>query len=242
MSRAAAPLATVASYLAGLPADRRPAIAKVRDVVRQHLPPGFEEGIQYGMISWFVPPERHGHSYNAQPLTIAALASQKSYMALYLTGLYADPAVAKWFTAAYRAAGKKLDMGKSCIRFHRLDDLPLDVVAQAAARITVDDYVAAYEKAQAGRKQKPIVLAGRTPAAAAQAAPRKASGASKQPTSKASKKSPASKPSPASKASKKNPARKASPPSKSSPARRTAAKPTPLAATKRTPKRTAKKR
>jgi Domain of unknown function (DU1801) len=153
--------ASVEEYLARVPEGHRAALTRVRDVMRRHLPSGFEEGVLYGMIAWFVPPERHGTSYNGQPLMIASLASQKHYMALYLTGVYGDPAVHRWFTSSFAAAGKKLDMGKSCVRFRRLDDLPLDVIGQVAARVSVDDTLAAYEQAQAGRKQKPIVLPGR---------------------------------------------------------------------------------
>jgi hypothetical protein len=153
--------ASVEEYLARVPEGHRAALTRVRDVMRRHLPSGFEEGVLYGMIAWFVPPERHGTSYNGQPLLIAALASQKHYMALYLTGVYGDPAVHRWFTSAFAAAGKKLDMGKSCVRFRHLDDLPLDVIGQVAARVSVEDLLAEYEQAQAGRKQKPIAMAGR---------------------------------------------------------------------------------
>lgn len=169
MSPAAPP--TVDDYLSSLPAERRADVAAVRDLMRRNLPPGFEEGMLFGMISWFIPPERYGRSYNGQPLTIASLAAQKSHLALYLTGLYAEPALAEWFAAAYQAAGKKLDMGKSCVRFSRREDLPLAVIAQAAAKISVDEYVALYEQAQAGRKQKPIAMPGREPANPAKPAP-----------------------------------------------------------------------
>lgn len=166
------PAATVDEYLAKVPAEHRDALARVRAVVAENLPAGFEEGILYNMISWYVPPERYGHTYNGQPLMFTALASQKNYMALYLTGAYGDP----WFTSAFAAAGKKLDMGKSCVRFRRLDDLPLDVIAKVIARVPVDEHIANYERDQGSRKQKPVVIPGRAASSAkpSGAAPSKA--------------------------------------------------------------------
>jgi len=137
--------ATVEQYLASLPADRRAAIARVRDVVNARLPPGFEETMQYGMISWIVPRSRLAATYNGQPLAIASLASQKQYMALYLMSVYGDAELGAWFRAAYRSAGKKLDMGKSCVRFKTVDALPLDVVGEAISRVPVETYLAVYE-------------------------------------------------------------------------------------------------
>ncbi len=156
---------SVADYLSRLPTDHRVALTRVRDVVRRNLPPGFEEGLLFDMISWFIPPERYGHTYNGQPLIIAALASQKNYMALYLTGVYSDPAVSAWFANAFAATGKKLDMGKSCVRFRSLEDLPLDVIASAVSRVPVAAFITSYERVQAGRKQNPIVMPGRLTAA-----------------------------------------------------------------------------
>src|SRR3712207_3595476 len=101
---------TVAAYLAKLPPDRRDAIAKVRDVVNANLPEGYEERIQYGMISWYVPLSRFPETYNGQPLAIAGLGSQKSYMALYLMGVCGSPELDGWFRDAFAKAGKKLDM------------------------------------------------------------------------------------------------------------------------------------
>lgn len=151
---------TVEEFLAGLPADRRAAIAAVRKVINDNLPPGYEEGILYGMLSWYVPFSRLAETYNGQPLCLAGLAAQKQYMSLYLMTVYGDPKLRAWFDKACRAAGKKLDMGKSCIRFETLDDLPLDVVGQAIAKVRVDDYVAAYQQTRAKTK-----TGARTPAA-----------------------------------------------------------------------------
>lgn len=143
---------TVEAYLAALPAGRRAAIAKVRDAIRAKLPPGFEEGMQYGMISYHVPLSRYPDTYNGQPLGLAALASQKQHMAVYLMAVYSDPALETWFVDRYRASGKKLDMGKSCVRFKELEDLPLDVIGETLAKVSVDRLIATHEAARAGAK------------------------------------------------------------------------------------------
>jgi len=131
-------------YIAALPAGRREAIGAVREAVRTNLPPGYEEGMQYGMIGWYVPLERFPDTYNGQPLGLAALANQKGYMSLYLNTVYGDPATERWFRERYAASGKKLDMGKSCVRFKTLDDLPLDVIGETIARVPVDRFVERY--------------------------------------------------------------------------------------------------
>ncbi len=144
--------ATVEEYLASLPEDRRDAVEAVRAVVLEHLPDGYEENMQFGMISWVVPLSRYPDTYNKQPLALASLASQKRHLALYLNNVYSEETAREWFTSAYAASGKRLDMGKSCVRFKRLDDLPLDVIGQAIARTSVDDFLALYEAAR--RKTK----------------------------------------------------------------------------------------
>jgi hypothetical protein len=139
---------TVAQYLAELPPDRRDAINAVRKVILQNLPDGFEETMQYGMIGYVVPHKLYPAGYHCdptQPLTYAGLASQKNHMSLYLMCIYGHNETNNWFLKAYKATGKKLDMGKSCIRFKKLDDLPLDVIGQAIARVPVDKYIQAYE-------------------------------------------------------------------------------------------------
>ena len=142
--------ATADAYLAELPDERRAAIGAVRDVILAHLPPGYEETMQYGMIGYVVPLERFPDTYNGQPLSLAALASQKRHMALYLMGVYGEGDT--WFRARWEATGRELDMGKSCVRFRRLDDVALDVVGAAIARTSVDDLVAAHERAHADRR------------------------------------------------------------------------------------------
>ena len=136
---------TVEQYLATLPADRRAAIAAVRDTVNANLPDGYVEGLQHGMIGWYVPLERYPNTYNGQPLGIAALASQKSHMALYLMTVYGDPTLENWFKRAYADAGKPLDMGKSCVRFKSLDAIPLAVIGETIAKVPVDAFLARYE-------------------------------------------------------------------------------------------------
>lgn len=143
---------TVDDYLAELPDDRRAAIGAVRDVILANLPDGYEEAMRWGMITYEIPLARYPDTYNGQPLQYAALASQKRYMSVYLSGIYADAREESWFADAYRATGKKLDMGKSCVRFKRLDDLPLDVIGQAIARTGVDDYLAAYEASRSTKR------------------------------------------------------------------------------------------
>ena len=143
---------TVSDYLAELPDERRRAIAAVRDVILDHLPAGYEEAMQYGMISYIVPADVLAETYNGQPLMYAALASQKRHMSLHLTNVYGDPDVEAWFRERYRATGKRLDMGKSCVRFRRLDDLPLDLVGEAIARTPIADFVEIYRASRSGRK------------------------------------------------------------------------------------------
>lgn len=158
---------TVEQYLASLPADRRAAIARVRGVVNARLPRGYEETMQYGMISWIVPGSRLAETYNGQPLAVASLASQKQYMALYLVSVYGDARLASWFKTAYQASGKKLDMGKSCVRFKTLDALALDVIGEAVSKVSVDDFVASYHASRSKTvKPRPVRGAARAPSPA----------------------------------------------------------------------------
>jgi len=137
--------ATVEGYLAELPAERRAVVAAVRDAVRRRLPAGYEERMSWGMISYEVPLERYPATYNRQPLVYIALAAQKNHYALYLTSPYQNPAQAAWLKAEFARAGKKLDMGKSCLRFRSLADIPLDVVEAVAASTPVEAFIAGYE-------------------------------------------------------------------------------------------------
>lgn len=149
---------TVEQYLAGLPEDRREAIRAIRETILANLPEGYAEGMQYGMIGYHVPHDVYPPGYHCdpkQPLPFASLASQKNHMALYLMCLYGDPEFEAWFRNAWKKTGKKLDMGKSCIRFRRLDDVPLAVVGRAIRKVPVRTFVARYEAATrrtSGRK------------------------------------------------------------------------------------------
>lgn len=145
---------TVAAYLASLPEDRRAAIEAVRAVIRKNLDPDIEEGMQYGMIGYYVPHRVYPAGYHCdpkQPLPYAGLASQKQHLSIYLMGLYGglgggETALSGWFRAAWAKAGKKLDMGKCCVRFKSLDDVPLEVVGEAIRRVSAAAYVKSYDQ------------------------------------------------------------------------------------------------
>ncbi len=201
--------ATVEQYLASLPPDRREALARVREVILANLPEGYEEAMQYGMIGYAIPLARFPHTYNGQPLALAALASQKQYMTLYLMTVCGSEAAMRWFVGEYRERGLKLDMGKSCVRFKKLDELPLDVIGKVIARISVDEYIAMHEAAH-----------GAAAKAARQAARAKAPAKAKTPAKKApakKAKAPATK-APAKQApAKQAPAKQAKAPAKQAP-------------------------
>ena len=144
--------ADVDAYLDELPPERREAVAAVRDVILRNLPQGFEERIQYGMIGYVVPLERFSDTYNGEPLSLAALASQKRHMALYLMGVYGGDDES--FRERWLATGRKLDMGKSCVRFKKLDDVALDVIGAAIAKVPVDKFIECVEAARAGHLKK----------------------------------------------------------------------------------------
>ena len=139
---------TVADYLAELPSDRRAEIERVRDLINAAIPDGYREGMGYGMIGWVVPLERYPDTYNKQPLAYAALAAQKNSNSLYLNCVYASKERTERLREAFAAAGKKLDMGKSCIRFKKADDLALDAIRAEIASTTPDQYIRIYEEAR----------------------------------------------------------------------------------------------
>jgi hypothetical protein len=140
-------------YIASLPADRREAVATVREVVNRNLPPGYAEGMAYGMIAWWVPLETFPDTYNGQPLGLAGLASQKNYMSLYLNTVYGSRDEEAWFKDRYAASGKKLNMGKSCLRFRHLDEVPLDVIGETIARADLDRTLAHYGEARGSSRK-----------------------------------------------------------------------------------------
>jgi uncharacterized protein YdhG (YjbR/CyaY superfamily) len=141
---------TVAEYLESLPPDRREVVSKVRDVVRKNLPKGYEETISFGMIGYGIPLSRYSKTYNGEPLSYAAIAAQKNHYSVYLMCVYGDDAETKWLAEEFRKAGKKLDLGKSCLRFKKLEDLPLDVLGKAIAKTPPEKYI---EKYEASRKR-----------------------------------------------------------------------------------------
>jgi hypothetical protein len=139
---------TVADYLAELPADRRAVLEAVRKVVLANIDSHLEEGIQYGMIGYYVPHRIYPAGYHCdprQPLPYLGLAAQKNHFSLYLTCGYGDGDLEKWLRDAFQRAGKKLDMGKACLRFKQLDDLPLEVLAEALRRVPAAAYIKRYE-------------------------------------------------------------------------------------------------
>ena len=149
---------TVDDYLANLPPDRRIAIGGVRNVILTNLPNGYEETMLYGMIGYVVPHSIYPAGYHcdpSKPLTYAMLASQKNHMAIYLCNVYGHNETETWFRKAFQAAGKRLDMGKSCVRFKKLEQLPLEVIGQVIARTPVDKYIAGVEHALNSHPGKP---------------------------------------------------------------------------------------
>ncbi|MBT8201796.1 MAG: DUF1801 domain-containing protein [Acidimicrobiia bacterium] len=145
---------SVEEYLASLPEERREAIEVVRNEILANLPEGYEEAMNWGMISYQVPLERYPDTYNGQPLMYAALANQKNHMAVYLTAVYAEETSRDAFLEAYRATGKKLDVGKSCVRFKRLDDLPVELIGETIAATDVDRFVSEVEAARKATKRR----------------------------------------------------------------------------------------
>ena len=145
---------TIEEYLNELPSDRRGALEAIRKVILDNLPDGYAETMQYGMVSYVIPLERYPVTYNKQPLAYASLASQKNYMSLYLMNVYGDVETEKWFIERYEASGKKLDMGKSCVRFKRLNDLPLELIGEVIARTKVEDFIERYESSRRSTKPR----------------------------------------------------------------------------------------
>jgi len=136
---------TVGEYLKQLPADRRKTLSAVRNVVLENLPKGYKETIGWGAITYAIPLEDYPDTYNGQPLCVAALSAGKAYCSIYLMAAYGDTKTRKWLEDAFRKSGKKLDMGKACLRFRTPDDLPLDAIGQVIAKVTPDKYIKTYE-------------------------------------------------------------------------------------------------
>lgn len=168
--------ASASDYVASLPPDRKQAISTVRRLIKKHLPKGYVETTQYGMISYVVPLSTYPDGYLGKPdvpLPYICLASQKNHMAVYLMCVYGDAKLSQWFATAWKKTGKKLDMGKSCLRFKSVDDLALNVLGEAIGRVSVKDYITLYagrrgaqgaakKKARVTKAGKPKVARKRT--------------------------------------------------------------------------------
>lgn len=139
---------TVEDYLAELPADRFDAITEVRDAILTNLPEGLVEAMNWGMITYEVPLETFPDTYNKKPLMYAALASQKNHMAVYLSSIYGDPDLEEWFRSEYEATGKKMDIGKSCVRFKKLENLPVELIGEAISKVDLDAFLDMYRAAK----------------------------------------------------------------------------------------------
>lgn len=142
---------TISEYLSALPADRQSAIEQLRKVIKKNLPKGFSEEMNYGMIGYVVPLFLYPSGYHCkptEPLPFMNIASQKNFIAVYHMGLYADPALMKWFTSEYaKQYTQKLDMGKSCIRFKKTESIPFELLGKLAAKMTPAEWIVLYEKA-----------------------------------------------------------------------------------------------
>ena len=141
-------VSTVEDYLASLPPDRREVVSKVRNAIRKSIPKGYAEAFRWSAIAWEIPLSRFPKTYNNQPLGYVALAAQKNYYALHLMRAYGDKQELARIQDGFRKAGKKLDMGKACIRFRKLEDLPLDVITESVARTTPEEWIRMYESAR----------------------------------------------------------------------------------------------
>ena len=141
---------SVDEYLQQLPESRREFVSAIRHTIRSHLQAGFAEGMQYGMIGYFVPHHLHPSGYHCdprEPVPFASLAAQKNYVSVYLYCIYTNPELMSWFQGAWLATGKRLDIGKSCIRLRKLEDVPLDLIGETIGRVSVKDFLAHYQQA-----------------------------------------------------------------------------------------------
>lgn len=142
---------TVEEYISQLPEERQEVLQKLRNIIKENLPEGFEEGINYKMIGYYVPHSKYPDGYHCDPklpLPFMNLASQKNSVNLYHSGIYANKDLHDWFVAEYpKHAKRKLDMGKSCIRFKKLDDIPYELIAELCTKMSVDEWVSTYESA-----------------------------------------------------------------------------------------------
>lgn len=140
--------ATVEDYLEELPPERQEVVSQVRQMILENLPEGYSESMNWGMISYEIPLETYPETYNGQPLGYVALAAQKNHYSLYLMGVYSDPEQEARLKEGYQQAGMKLDVGKSCVRFKKLEDLAVDVVSELIAATTPQEMIARYEQSR----------------------------------------------------------------------------------------------
>ena len=143
---------TVADYLKELPPERRKVIAAVRKLIKSRLPAGYEEAMGYGMIVYQVPLSRFPKTYNGQPLVYGGLAAQKNNYSLYMMCLYGSAELKSRLQDALKKSGKKLDISKGCIRFKRVEDLPLEAIGHLISAVPMKKYLAIYEQSRAGRR------------------------------------------------------------------------------------------
>lgn len=148
--------ATVDDYIDELPEDRKAAIKKLRAAIKKNLPKGFQECMGYGMAGYVVPHSKYPAGYHCNPkdpLPFMGFASQKNFIAVYSMAIYSSPSLLKWFTEAHaKASSKKLDMGKSCIRYKKPEDIPFELIGELASKITPDEWIEQYESMIKKRK------------------------------------------------------------------------------------------
>jgi len=141
---------TVKEYIDNLPEDRQPVIKKLRTIIKKNLPKGYKEVMSYGMIGYVIPHKIYPDGYHCSPdlpLPFMSMASQKNFVAVYHMGIYADPKLMKWFTTEYpKYVSTKLDMGKSCIRFKKIETIPYDLIGELSSKMTTDEWIKLYEK------------------------------------------------------------------------------------------------
>jgi Domain of unknown function (DU1801) len=167
MATKRAQAATVSDIVKSWPEDRRAALSRMRKVILDHLPKGYEETAAWGMLAYSVPLSVLPDTYNGQPLGYVALGSQKNYMTVHLMPLYGDKKAEAWFRAEFKARGLKLNMGKACVRFTSLDDLPLDVIGELIAKYPLDAWVRMYEQSRTKASRPRATRAARGTRAAA---------------------------------------------------------------------------
>ena len=147
---------TVSEYLNQLPEERKSAFLKLRNSILNNLPKGFKEEMSYGMLGYVVPHTIYPNGYHCNPklpLHFINIASQKNFIALYHMGIYANPGLLEWFSSEYtKHSTQKLDMGKSCIRFKKWDQIPFDLIAELAGKMSVEDWIDCYETQIKNRK------------------------------------------------------------------------------------------